>query len=321
MADKPNAETKKNVKDLVRSAFERDGEDGLRELEDIFSSCLRETRERLAAGFQSARMDEGPVDREKYSEIIGESPGLMRVFRLIDRVADSVVPVLIQGESGTGKELVAAAIHHNSPRLDKPYVTENCAAIPETLLESELFGYKRGAFTGADRNKVGLFKVADSGTLFLDEIGDMSLGMQKKLLRVLQDGEIRPVGSNEIFHVDVRLLSASNKNLKKMVEQRRFREDLFYRLNTITITLPPLRDRPEDIPLLVEFFVERVAGEMGREPVPFSGEAMEALERYRWPGNIRELENEIRRGLALLGDADTFDLENLSENVRAAVGK
>jgi transcriptional regulator with PAS, ATPase and Fis domain len=317
MPDKQEKESRKVLGKLAQTVFDRNGEEGLRVLEGIFSECLAEIRGSSADAFLSAGIESGPVCRGNYPDIIGESPALISVFRLLDRVSDSMVPILIQGESGTGKELVSVAIHSNSSRRDKPFVAENCAAIPETLLESELFGYKRGAFTGADRNKVGLFKVADTGTLFLDEIGDMSLSMQKKLLRVLQDGEIRPVGSNEVFHVDVRIVSASNKNLKRMVREGTFREDLYFRLNTITVTLPPLRDRVGDVPLLIDFFVARVAKEMGCETVPVEKEAMRALARYRWPGNIRELENEMRRCLALLGDRKEIGLETLSDTIQA----
>jgi len=317
MADELKSKLVRDVETIVRSVFEEQGEDGIRLLETIFSDSVRAVRDTAAGLFLSSDLDEGPVKRENYSEIIGESPAIVRVFRLLDRISHSNVPVLIQGESGTGKELVAGALHRNSPRHDKAFVAENCAAIPETLLESELFGYKRGAFTGADRNKTGLFKVADGGTLFLDEIGDMSLSMQKKLLRVLQDGEIRPVGSNEVIHVDVRIISASNKNLKEMVARREYREDLYFRLNTITIIVPPLRDRPGDIALLVEFFGERIAKEMNCKPAPLTSEALKALEKYRWPGNIRELENEMRRCLALLGDGTEIGLELLSDEIKA----
>ena len=317
MTAKPDKERRKTILGLARAALAEKGDAGLRELEDLFAECLREIRGGDAESRVPDVLDSGVVHRDRYPEIIGESPAIRRVFRLLDRVADSAIPVLIQGESGTGKELVAVALHRNSPRRDKPFVAENCAAIPETLLESELFGYKRGAFTGADRNKVGLFKVADGGTLFLDEIGDMSLQMQKKLLRVLQDGEVRPVGSNEIFHVNVRIISASNKDLKDMVRRRFFREDLYFRLNTVTVMVPPLRDRPEDVPLLVDFFIRRVAEEMGCEPVPLGKEAMEALKRYGWPGNVRELENEIRRCLALLGDRKEIGPDALSEGIQA----
>ncbi len=317
MTDDLKSKLVRDVETIVRSVFKDQGEDGLRLLETIFFDSVRAVRDDAAGLFLSSDLDKGPVKRENYPDIIGESPAIMRVFRLLDRIAHSNVPVLIQGESGTGKELVAGALHRNSPRNDKAFIAENCAAIPETLLESELFGYKRGAFTGADRNKTGLFKVADGGTLFLDEIGDMSLNMQKKLLRVLQDGEIRPVGSNEVIHVDVRIVSASNKNLKEMVARREYREDLYFRLNTITVNVPPLRDRPEDIAILVDFFVERIAKEMNCKPAPLTAEALKALERYRWPGNIRELENEMRRCLALLGDGTEIDLQLLSDEIKA----
>jgi len=261
-----------------------------------------------------------PEDRARYAEIIGESPAMLEVFAVLDKVAGSTIPVLIQGESGTGKELIAGAIHRNSDRKGKPFVTENCAAIPETLQESELFGYKRGAFTGADRDRKGLFQVADGGTLFLDEVGDMSMAMQKKLLRALQDGEIRPVGGTKSVHVDVRIVSASNRLLTGLVDKKQFREDLYYRLNGLTVRLPALRDRVEDVSELAEFFMGRVAAEMGREPPILSDDAKAALAGYRWPGNIRELENEMRRCLALLGPDRIVNGSHLSDEVRAASG-
>ncbi len=259
-----------------------------------------------------------PADRSRYHEIIGDSPAMLAVLALLDRIADSSLPVLIQGESGTGKELIARAIHQNSARKGRPFVTENCAAIPETLQESELFGYKRGAFTGADRERKGLFQVADGGTLFLDEVGDMSLAMQKKLLRALQDGEIRPVGGTKTIHVDVRVVSASNRFLPSLVARKEFREDLYYRLNGVTLLLPPLRDRADDVPALATHFLVRVSGEMKREPPRLSSSARDALVAYSWPGNIRELENEVRRCLALLGPADVIEVEHLSDEVRTA---
>lgn len=257
-------------------------------------------------------------DRAHYAEIIGDSPQMLAVFALLDRVAMSNIPVLIQGESGTGKELIAKAVHKNSPRRDKAFVTENCAAIPETLLESELFGYKRGAFTGADRERKGLFETAHKGTLFLDEVGDMSLNMQKKLLRALQDGEIRPVGGTAAVKVDVRIVAASNRLLRDMVKAQTFREDLFYRLNGVTIELPPLRERKVDIEPLARFFIARVAKEMGRAAPELGSAAIAALVQYRWPGNIRELENEVRRCLALLGDAMRIEVEHFGDDVRRA---
>ncbi|NUN48817.1 MAG: sigma 54-interacting transcriptional regulator [Candidatus Brocadiae bacterium] len=237
-----------------------------------------------------------------YSNIVGRSAGMQEVFHLLDRVTDSTVPVLIQGESGTGKELVARAIHFNGLRKTARFVSENCAAITETLLESELFGHMRGSFTGATSDRKGLFELADGGTLFLDEIGDMSQDMQKKLLRALQTGEIRRVGGKDVIHVDVRVISASNRNLKEMVKLGQFREDLFYRLNVVTLTLPPLRDRREDIPLLVEHFLGAITREAGQPLPAIDEDAQRLLCAYSWPGNIRELENELRRLVALSSD-------------------
>ncbi|MBK6941473.1 MAG: sigma 54-interacting transcriptional regulator [Planctomycetes bacterium] len=289
-------------------------------------AAAQAARSALEDGIRSATVPQGcaigepaaTFDRTHYAEIIGESPPMLAVFALLDRVAASNIPVLIQGESGTGKELIAKAVHKNSPRRDKAFVTENCAAIPETLLESELFGYKRGAFTGADRERKGLFETAHKGTLFLDEVGDMSLNMQKKLLRALQDGEIRPVGGTAAVRVDVRIVAASNRLLRDMVKAQTFREDLFYRLNGVTIELPPLRDRTADIEPLARFFITRVAKEMGREAPELSASALAALQHYRWPGNIRELENEVRRCLALLGDAKRVEVEHFGDEVRRA---
>ena len=224
------------------------------------------------------------------------------VFQLLDKVTESNVPVLILGESGTGKELVARAIHQNGSRKDKAFVSENCAAIPVNLLESEFFGHVRGAFTGATRDKRGLFEVADKGTLFLDEIADMSPEMQTKFLRVLQDGEIRRVGGKDIIKVQVRVISATNKNIYELVRQGSFREDLLYRINVITINLPPLRERREDIPLLIDTFLTRIA-ERGESPKKtLSRDAFHFLYQYDWPGNIRELSNEVERLAALSGE-------------------
>ncbi|MHC5036691.1 MAG: sigma 54-interacting transcriptional regulator [Planctomycetota bacterium] len=236
--------------------------------------------------------------RYDYSRIVGKSEAMQQVFQILDRATDSVVPVLIVGESGTGKELVARAIHMNGPRKDALCAVENCAAISETLLETELFGHVKGAFTGAVADKKGLFEVADGGTLFLDEVGEMSPGMQAKLLRVLQDGEFRPVGGKAVKKVDVRMIYASNRDLRKEVAEGRFREDLFYRMNVLTVHLPPLRDRIEDIPLLVDHFLLAFA-EAGHMPVTMTAGAVKRMLAYRWPGNVRELENEIKRAEAL----------------------
>ncbi len=250
-----------------------------------------------------------------YDAIVTRSPKMYDVFQLLDKVTDSNVPVLILGESGTGKELVARAIHENGPRSDKAFVSENCAAIPVNLLESEFFGHVRGAFTGATRDKRGLFEVADEGTLFLDEIADMSPEMQTKFLRVLQDGEIRRVGGKEIIKVNVRIISATNKNIYELVRQNKFREDLLYRINVITISLPPLRERREDIPLLIDTFLQRVAERGSEKKKTIGRDAFHLLYQYDWPGNIRELQNEVERLAALSGERIEASL--LSPNILA----
>jgi transcriptional regulator with PAS, ATPase and Fis domain len=238
------------------------------------------------------------------------------LLRLVDRVTPSDVPVLVVGESGTGKELVARAIHKNGPRARGEFVSENCASVPETLLESTLFGHTRGAFTGASSTRAGLFDVADGGTLFLDEIGEMSLGMQSKLLRVLQNGELRPVGSDRAHKVDVRLIGATHRDLVALVASGAFREDLFYRINVVTLRVPSLRERADDIALLVEHFVGKHAH--GVKP-RVTRAAMAKLLAFPWPGNVRQLENEVRRAL-VLGDAQ-IDVGDLSVDVvRGGVG-
>jgi serine/threonine-protein kinase PknK len=255
----------------------------------------------------------------EYPAIIGESPAILAVLGKLDRIVASELPVLITGESGTGKELVARAIHENGPRKGRAFVRENCAAIPESLLESELFGYRRGAFTGAHGDKRGLFEEGDGGSVFLDEIGEMSLGMQSKLMRVLQEGEIRPVGASASTHVDIRLISATNRDLRKLVADGRFREDLFFRLNVLPVELPPLRERPEDVPVLVDFFLKAAAVRTHSAPKHLDAEALAALKRYRWPGNVRELENEIQRAVALSGGS--IKASDLSPEVVPGRGK
>ncbi len=243
--------------------------------------------------------------------LIGASSVMSAVFALVERVAPSAVPVLIQGETGTGKELVARALHERSPRAARTFLAENCAAVPANLLESELFGHKKGAFTHAIADRAGHFAAADGGTLFLDEIGDMPLEMQAKLLRVLESGEVRPVGSNQSLKVDVRIVAATHRDLEVLVRERRFREDLYYRLNVIRIALPPLRERAGDIELLTRYFLRRFAGpEGGITPA-----ALQALSASAWPGNVRQLENEIRRAVALGGKQ--VGLAELSPEVRA----
>jgi len=231
--------------------------------------------------------------------IVGTSSQMQQVFKLIGQVAEKDVTVLITGESGTGKELVARAIYHHSHRKDKPFMAVNCASIPDMLFESELFGYERGAFTGAYRSYVGKFERCHAGTLFFDEVGDMSLGTQAKVLRVLQEGEFERLGSTETSKVDVRILAATNKNLEKEVEAGRFREDLYYRLKVISIELPPLRDRLDDVPALVNYFVGRFSEEYGKSVHYVADQTIHKLQSYAWPGNVRELENCLRRAVLI----------------------
>ncbi len=254
--------------------------------------------------------------KHDFSQIIGKSRAMREVFYVLDKVIDTDEPVFVHGESGTGKELVAHAIHYNSRRARSgKFVSENCSAIPDTLLESELFGHEKGAFTGAHASKPGLFEVAHRGTLFLDEIGDMSLDMQKKVLRAIQEGEIRRVGGKDVIKVGVRIISASNKDLNDLIRAGQFREDLFYRLNVVKITLPPLRERKEDIPLLVEHILERISKEQNQPPRKVDEVAFWYLQNHSWPGNVRELGNELRRAVALSDDAITVD--SLKEEIRS----
>jgi two-component system nitrogen regulation response regulator GlnG len=236
--------------------------------------------------------------------IVGRCEQMQNVFKLIGQLSASDATALITGESGTGKELVARAIYHHSQRASQPFLAINCAAIPENLLESELFGHERGAFTGATNQRIGKFEQCHRGTIFLDEIGDMMPSTQTKILRVLQSGTFERVGGNQPIKVDVRVIAATNKALEEAVARKEFREDLFYRLNVVRIELPPLRDRREDIPLLVNYFLSKLAQEHGQSPKSISGQALSTLKDYAWPGNVRELENAIRRALVVAkGDA------------------
>ncbi len=231
--------------------------------------------------------------------IVGNSPRMLHIYEVIKQIAPVRTNVLITGESGTGKELIARAVHNQSPRRDKPFVVINCGSIPETLVESEFFGYKRGAFTGANQDKKGLFEAADTGTLFLDEIGELSLQMQVKILRVLQERGFKPVGGNEDISVDIRIIAATNKNIEEEVIAGRFREDLFYRINVVEIKVPPLRERKGDLRALAQHFLEKYSREAGKEITKISSYAVDLLKKYDFPGNIRELENLIERSVAL----------------------
>jgi len=254
------------------------------------------------------------AERFSYGNIIGKSPPMRELYRLLDKVSNTESTILVTGENGTGKELVARAIHFNSGRRNKPFVVQNCSAFNDNLLDSELFGHSRGAFTGAVGTKKGLFEVADGGTFFLDEIGDMSPALQVKLLRILQEGTFIPVGATQTKQVDVRVIAATHRDLKSMVEQSLFREDLYYRINVITLALPPLRDRREDIPVLVDHFVKKHSR---KEHQPgLSTACLERLMDYHWPGNVRELENEIERLLVLKGEDEEIGEEFLSPRIR-----
>jgi transcriptional regulator with PAS, ATPase and Fis domain len=270
---------------------------------------LREENLLLKAEFRS---------RYGLDRIVGTSPAMAAVFEMVRAVAGTGSTVLLGGESGTGKEMVAKALHAVSPRRDAPFVSINCGALPETLLESELFGHMRGAFTDAHQNKKGLFEAAHRGTLFLDEVGETPPPMQVKLLRALQERKIRRVGGTEEIEVDVRIVAATNQPLETLIEEGRFRRDLFYRLNVIPLRLPALRERVEDIPLLAEQFVKRFSEQMGKSIRGVSPEAMEELQRYHWPGNVRELENLMERAVAL-ESSDLVRTERLPETLRMGV--
>ncbi|MGE5183206.1 MAG: sigma 54-interacting transcriptional regulator, partial [Acidobacteriota bacterium] len=254
-------------------------------------------------------------DRVAPNNIVGDSPPMQRVFEIVDQVAPSRATVLITGESGTGKELVANALHQRSPRASGPFVKLHCAALAETLLESELFGHERGAFTGAVARKDGRFSIADGGTLFLDEIGEISPSVQVKLLRFLQEHEFERVGGTQTVRVDVRVIAATNKNLAEEVKAGRFREDLFYRLNVVTIDMPPLRARKTDIPALAKFFLDKYAKDNNKALEGFAPQTLELLMSYDWPGNVRELENAIERAV-VLANGNLIEPRHLPANVR-----
>jgi two-component system response regulator PilR (NtrC family) len=279
---------------------------------------VRKALERRDLQQENALLKRALQSSHQFSNIIGRSPAMQAVFQLIQTIAPTTSTVLISGESGTGKELVARAIHFNSPRRERPFVALNCGALPETLLESELFGHVRGAFTGADSNKKGLVEVAEKGTIFLDEIGEMSPMMQVKLLRVLQERKFRRLGGTEETEADIRIIAATNKDLSKLVGEGKFRDDLYYRINVIPVRLPALRERTDDIPLLAEHFLAKYATQIGRALTGITPAAMRRLQAYPWPGNIRELENAIERAVAL--EAGTsVDVGSLPEYVQTGM--
>jgi len=264
---------------------------------------------------QNEQLRELVTDSVSLGNIIGESAPMQRVFNIVRKAVNVTSTVLIEGESGTGKELVARHIHFAGPRKNKPFIVTNCAAIPETLVESELFGHEKGAFTGADASRAGKFELADGGTLFLDEIGDMRLDSQAKLLRVLQDGVLERIGSSQQRQVDVRVIVATNRDLGRRVEEGQFRKDLYYRLDVVRVDLPPLRDRTQDLPLLVRHFREKLSEKLGRPAPSLAPETLDAMRRYRWPGNVRELENTLEQ-LFILADGPVVKVEDLPPKLR-----
>jgi two-component system response regulator HupR/HoxA len=281
------------------------------------AAALADANERLRA--ENVYLRREVERRYGFDKIIATSRAMDRVFDVMEKVSETDATVLIVGETGTGKDLVARAIHYSGRRKNARFVAQNCAALPDTLLESELFGHVRGAFTGAHADKKGLFEVADRGTIFLDEVAEMHPGMQVRLLRVLQDGEIRPLGSSRTRIVDVRVIAATNRDLRKDVEEGRFREDLYYRLRVVEIDLPPLRERKTDIPLLAHHFLDIANGKMGRKIQGFTNAAIDRLSAHEWSGNVRELENEIERTVALAGDESAVSVDMLSEHIRGAM--
>ncbi len=264
---------------------------------------------------ENRRLQQELQGRYHFDNVIGQSPALRNVLDVVSRVAETDSTVLVTGESGTGKEVIARALHFSSPRAERPFITVNCGAIPEELLESELFGHVKGAFTGATHHRIGRFSMADGGTLFLDEIGDMSPNLQVKLLRALQDQTFEPVGSSETQRVDVRIVAATNQNLEIAIQEKRFREDLFYRLNVIPIESPSLRDRDGDVALLVQHFLQRFCERNSRGPCTISDDAVRQLMNHDWPGNVRELENLIERLVVLRGEGE-IGIEDLPANLR-----
>jgi two-component system response regulator HupR/HoxA len=288
----------------------------LAESDAPFASALADANARLRT--ENAHLRGEIEHKYAFDRIIGSSPAMKRVFEVMEKVAETDAPVLIAGEAGTGKDLVARAIHYSGQRKEQRFAAQSCDALPDALLESDLFGHLRGAFTGANADKIGLFEGVHRGTIFLDEVGETSPGVQARLLRVLQDGEIRPLGSSETRVVDVRVIAASRRGLLEETESGRFREDLYHRLRMVEIELPPLRERRSDIPMLARHFLDLANQKSGRKIEGFTSAAMDRLVAYRWGGNVRELENEIERAAALCGESEAIGVEMLSEHIRGA---
>ena len=297
---------KQGAADFITKPFQFDA------LMHVLQSAMEQRRLKSENAYLRSQLEQ----RYRFAGIVGRSRPMRELFQLLETVAATASTVLITGETGTGKELAARAIHHNSPRRANRFVALNCSAIPETLLEAELFGHVRGAFTGAVGNRQGRLEQAHKGTLFLDEVGTMSPALQAKLLRVLQEREFERVGESHTVKIDVRVIAATHSDLAKMVAEGAFREDLFYRLNVIPVQLPPLRERREDIPLLVQHFIERLVAESGRPAVTMSQESMRHLMAYHWPGNIRQLENAVERALAFTRDRAQIDLADLPPEIQ-----
>ena len=283
---------------------------------DVLNNRIRQVYEHWQLEQENLALRRKDAEQFEFDRLIGESPPMVQLKKLITRVAPTDSTVLIQGESGTGKELIAQALHHHSERRDKPFVAIDCASISESVLESELFGHERGAFTGADAPFQGVIRSADKGTLFLDEIGEISTSVQAKLLRAIQERSIRPVGSTRFYKVDVRIIAATNKILLNEVANAAFRQDLYYRLSTVTLTAPPLRKRENDIFLLTEYFLEQCSASLGRR-VQISDEVHELFARYEWPGNIRELDN-VLRGAAVFSDGGVIEATDLPQAIRSS---
>lgn len=287
---------------------------------EILILTVKKAEERVNLLKENLRLKEELYGQFKIEGIVGKSRKMLQILDIVKKVTPTSATVLIYGESGTGKELIAKAIHYNSPRKNKPFIAINCAAIPETLIESELFGYEPGAFTGANTRKIGLIESAQEGTLFLDEIAELPINLQSKLLRVIQDKEVRRIGGKDTIKIDLRIIAATNKNLSEEVEKGKFREDLYYRLKVVTVELPPLRERKEDIPELVRFFIEKYSREFGKKISDIDEKALQALMNYHWPGNIRQLETVIERAI-IICEEDKIRLRDIQDELRLTTPK